>query len=118
MPLILTQPLERCPTFPELQALAGQHQVRIDGNELAGEFHHPDSEPPKITGHYVFGPDGDLHGDFSGDVMGKLGGSFSLTTGKAEIIITEKPFLLPKAVLTSMLSAALKDFCAGFADRK
>ncbi|HKW31146.1 MAG TPA: hypothetical protein VJT54_17610 [Verrucomicrobiae bacterium] len=115
MPIILTEQLERPPTFAELQTLAGQHQVRISGNGLAGDFCHPNPEQPKVTGHYAFEPNGDLRGDFIGHVMGKLAGSFRLTAGKAEIIITEKSFLLPEAVLKSTLSAALKEFCAKFA---
>ena len=114
MSIIIAQPLGRPPTFPELQALAGQHDVRIHGNESAGDFCHPDLEQPKVTGHYAFDPNGDIRGDFTGQVMGKLAGSFVLTAGKAEIIVTEKPFLLPEAVLKSMVSAALKDFCARF----
>jgi hypothetical protein len=114
MPFTVTHPLGRAPTFAELQALAGQHDIHIHGNELAGDFCHPNPEQPKITGHYAFEPNGDLHGDFTGHVMGKLAGSFALGTGKAEIIITEKPFLLPEAVLKSTLSTALKDFCNRF----
>jgi hypothetical protein len=114
MPIIITQQLERPPTFPELQALAGQYAVQISGNELAGDFCHPDPEQPMLAGHYAFGPNGDIRGDFTGHIMGKLAGSFALGTGKAEVIITEKPFLLPEAVLKSKLSAALKDFCDRF----
>jgi hypothetical protein len=47
--------------------------------------------------------------------MGKLTGTFEFTTGNAGITITEKPFLLPEAVLKTMLSEALKEFCAKFA---
>jgi|SRR5579859_1153469 len=115
MPITITQQLVRPPTFAELQALAGQHDVRINGNELAGDFCHPNLEQTKVTGHYAFEPNGDLRGDFTGHVMGKLAGRFALTAGNAEIIITEKPFLLPEAILKSALSAALRDFCAKFA---
>jgi hypothetical protein len=114
MHTIVTQPLGRCPTFAELRMLASQYDVQIEGNELAGEFCHPNSKQPKVTGHYVFAPNGDIRGEFTGHVMGKLAGSFALTPGRAEINITEKPFLLPEAVLQSTLSAALKDFCARF----
>jgi hypothetical protein len=114
MPITVTQSLKRPPTFAELQALAGQHDVHIRGNELTGDFYHPDLEQPKVTGHYAFEADGGLRGDFTGQIMGTLAGNFALTTGKAEIAITEKPFLLPEAVLKSKLSAALKDFCARF----
>jgi hypothetical protein len=114
MSFSVTQQLERPPTFPELQALARQHDVRINGNELAGDFCHPNPEQPKVTGHYAFEPNGDLRGDFTGHVLGNLVGSFVLTTGNAEIIVTEKPFLLPESVLKSTLSVALKDFCARF----
>jgi hypothetical protein len=118
MSLTITQPLGRPPAFAELQSLAGQYNVRIRGNDLAGDFCHPDPEQPRVTGHYVFDPNGDLHGDFTGHVLGKLAGRFSLVMGKAEITVTEKPLLLPEAVLKSKLSIALKDFCDRFAARQ
>lgn len=108
------QPLGRCPTFAELQALSEQHNIRIQGNELAGDFCHPNPEQPKVTGHYAFEPNGNIRGDFTAQIMGKLAGSFALGMGKAEVTITEKPFLLPEAVLKSTLSTALTDFCAKF----
>jgi len=114
MPFTVTHPLGRPPTFPELQTLAGQHDVHTIGNELAGEFCHPDAEQPKVNGNYAFEPNGDIRGNFTGNVLGKLAGSFVFTTGKAEVTITEKPFLLPEAVLRSKLSEALKEFCAKF----
>ena len=114
MPFTVTQSLARIPTFPELQALAGQFDVHIIGNELAGEFCHPDPEEPKAKGNYAFEPNGDIRGNFTGNVLGKLAGSFVFTAGKAEVTITEKPFLLPEAVLRSKLSEALKEFCARF----
>ena len=124
MPFTVTQPLGRPPTFPELQELARQHKVQIDGNELAGGFCHPDPEQPKVKGNYAFEPNGDLRGDLTvreglwpfvaGLVFGKLAGTFVFTTGKAEIAIIEKPFLIPEAVLKTMLSKALKEFCARF----
>jgi hypothetical protein len=112
MSFTITQPLERPPTFAEMQTLAGQHDVQIHGNELAGDFCHPNSKQPKVAGHYAFDPNGDVRGDFSANVMGKLAGSFTLVEGKIEVTITEKPFLLPEAVLKSSLSTALKEFCA------
>ena len=115
MPFTLTQQLVRPPNFAELQALAGQHDVQINGNELAGDFYHPDPEQPKVKGNYAFEPNGDIHGDFTGYVVGKLTGRFVLTTGKAEITIIERPFLLPESILKSKLTEALKEFCAGFA---
>jgi len=118
MPLTITQQLGRCPTFAELQALAGQHDVRINGNESAGEFYHPNSNQPKVTGHYAFEPNGDIRGDFAGHFMGKLSGFFTLTNGKAEVTVSEKPFLLPEALLKSTLSLALKDFCDKFTTDK
>jgi hypothetical protein len=112
--LTIIQPLGRPPTFAELQALAGQHDVQINGNESAGDFCHPNPKHPKVSGHYAFETNGDILGNFTGHVMGKLAGSFKLTTGQAEVTITEKPFLLPETLLKSTLSAVLKDFCAGF----
>lgn len=114
MPFTVTQPLGRVPTFPELQTLAGRHGVQIHGNELVGDFHHPDREQPKVTGNYRFEPDGGLHGEFIGNVLGKLTGTFAFVTGRAEVTITAKPFLLPKAVLKSKLSEALAGVCAQF----
>jgi hypothetical protein len=95
-----------------MQMLAGQHEVQIHGNELGGDFCHPNSEQPKVAGHYAFDPNGDVRGDFSANVMGKLAGRLLLTAGKIEVTITEKPFLLPEAVLKSTLSTALKEFCS------
>lgn len=112
MPLTIVQPLGRHPTFAEVQKLAGQHGVQIHGNELAGDFYHPNSEKPKVAGQYTVGPDGELHGDFHTNILGRLAGEFILAEGKAEVSITEKPFLLPEAVLKSTLSAALKEFSA------
>jgi hypothetical protein len=114
MPFTISHPLERPPTFSELQALARQHDVQINGNELAGDFCHPAPEQPKANGHYTFESNGDIHGDFTGYVVGKLTGTFMFTAGKAEVTITEKPFLIPEAVLKSTLSVVLKDFCAKF----
>jgi hypothetical protein len=114
MPFTVTHSLGRSPTFPELQALARQHDVHITGNEQAGGFHHPDQNQPKVKGNYAFEPNGDIRGDFTSYVIGKLTGTFVFATGKAEVTITEKPFLLPEAVLKSKLSEALKDFCAKF----
>jgi hypothetical protein len=114
MPFTITQPLGRLPTFPELQALAAQHDVQIHGNEQAGDFCHPNPEQPKVKGNYAFELNGDLRGDFAGHVVGKLAGTFVFTAGKAEITVTERPFLLPESVLKSTLSEALKEFCARF----
>jgi hypothetical protein len=111
MSFAITQPLERPPTYTEIQTLAGKHDVQIHGNELAGDFCHPSSEQPKVTGRYAFAPNGDIHGDFSANVMGKLAGRFALAAGKIEVTVTEKPFLLPEAILKSTLSNALKEFC-------
>jgi hypothetical protein len=111
MSFTITQPLERLPTFAEIQKLAGQHDVQLRGNEQAGDFCHPDAKQPKVTGRYTFGPNGEIGGDFNVNVMGKLAGCFALTAGKVEVTITEKPFLLPEAVLKSTLSAALREFC-------
>ena len=114
MPFTVTQPLGRLPTFAELQDLAGQHDVHIVGNEQAGSFCYPDPQQPRVKGNYTFEPDGDFQGTFAGQVAGKLAGSFAVTVGRAEIVITEKPFLMPEAILKSKLSAALKEFCATF----
>ncbi len=114
MPFTVTVQLGRPPTFPELQALAGQHDVRISGNELAGVFHHPNPEQPRVKGNYAFEPNGDIRGDFISQFMGQLAGTFVFETGKAEVTITEKPFLIPEAMLKSKLSEELKKFCDKF----
>ena len=114
MPFTVTHPLRRPPTFQELQVLAGQHEVQINGNEQAGGFLHPDREQPKVEGNYAFEQNGDIRGDFTGHIIGKLTGTFVFTTGKAAITITGKPFLIPEAVLKSKLTEALKEFCAKF----
>jgi hypothetical protein len=95
-----------------MQILAAQHDVQIRGNELAGDFCHPNREQPKVMGQYAFDPNGNIRGDFTANVMGKLAGHFTLTAGKIEVTITEKPFLLPEAILKSTLSTALKEFCS------
>jgi hypothetical protein len=107
-------PLGRPPTFLELHALAGQHDVRFNGNERAGDFCHPDPEQPKVKGNYTFEPNGDIRGDFTSQMFGKLAGTFLFAAGKVEITITERPFLLPEAMLKSKLSGALKEFCEKF----
>lgn len=114
MPFTITQALGRVPTFPELQALARQHQVQINGNGQAGEFQHPGSEQPTVAGNYVFEPDGNLRGDFTGNILGKLAGTFAFVKGRAEITITAKPLLLPEAFLKARLAAELEKFCAQF----
>ena len=114
MPLTVTHPLARPPTFAELQALARQHDVQISGDHLAGEFWHPNPQQPKVTGHYAFESNGDIRGEFTGDFMGKLTGSVVLATGKAEITITRKPLFLPEPLLRSGLAAGLEKFCAVF----
>jgi tRNA U34 2-thiouridine synthase MnmA/TrmU len=114
MSFTVTHSLGKLPTFPELQELARQHDVHINGNEQAGDFCHPNSEQPKVKGNYNFEPNGDIRGDFTSHVIGKLNGIFVFTTGKAEITITEKPFLFPEVVLKTKILEALKDFCAKF----
>lgn len=114
MPFTITLPLGRVPAFAELQALAGQHGVQIHGDARAGEFFHPDREQPKATGNYRFESDGGLRGEFTGNVLGKLAGTFVFQKGSAEVTITAKPFLLPEAVLKAKLAGALAGFCAQF----
>ncbi len=114
MAFTVTQPLGRVPTFAELQTLAGQHDVQIHGDERVGEFFHPDREQPKVAGNYRFESDGGLRGEFTGNVLGKLAGTFVFRTGNAEVSITAKPFLLPEAVLNSKLAEALPVVCAQF----
>lgn len=114
MAFTVTHPLGRVPTFRELQELAAGHGVQIHGNELAGDFHHPNPEQPKVSGIYRFEPDGALCGEFIGQVLGKLTGTFVFIAGKAEVTITAKPFLLPEALLKSKLSEALAAVCARF----
>jgi hypothetical protein len=114
MSLTITQQLGRPPTFPELQELAKQHEVQIDGNAQTGDFQHPDREHPRVKGRYTFEPNGDIRGEFTSQIIGKLAGRFVFATGQAEVTITEKPFLIPESVLRSKLSEALNVFCAKF----
>jgi hypothetical protein len=111
MSFTITQPLGRLPAFAEIQKLAEQHGVKIQGDERSGDFCHPNAGQPKIAGHYTIGLNSGIRGDFSANVMGKLAGNFALMAGTVEVTITEKPFLLPEAVLKSTLSAALLEFC-------
>jgi hypothetical protein len=76
-----------------------------------------------VKGNYTFEPNGNIRGDFNVRVkglrphaagLGKLTGSFVFMAGKAEVTITEKPFLLPEAVLRLKLLEALKEFCTKF----
>jgi hypothetical protein len=114
MPFTVTHPLGRVPAFAELQTLAGQNGVQVHGDERAGEFFHPDREQSKVTGNYRFESDGSLRGEFIGNVLGKLAGTFVFWSGSVEVTITAKPFLLPEAVLKSKLAGALAEFCAQF----
>ncbi|MFZ0827356.1 MAG: hypothetical protein WAO02_08020 [Verrucomicrobiia bacterium] len=114
MSFTVTHPMARPPTFPELKALAGQHEVQIDGNELAGGFCHPDPVQPRVKGNYAFASNGDVRGEFTGQAFGKLAGTFVFGTGQAEITITEKPLLIPEAMLKSKLTEALEEFCEKF----
>jgi hypothetical protein len=112
MSFTITHPLGRPPTFPELQELARQHDVQINGGDQAGGFRHPQAE-----GNYAFEQNGNIRGDFTSRVIGKLSGTFVFAAGKAEVTITEKPFFVPDAVLKSKLSQELEAFCAKFPPR-
>ena len=89
--------------------MAKQHEVQINGNEQGGSFRHP-----SVEGNYTLEQNGDFRGDFTSQLIGKLAGNFAFVAGQAEITITEKPFLLPEAMLKSKLSDELKRFCAQF----
>ncbi len=110
MPITISHPLGRVPTFPELQALARQHGVQLNGDAQSGDFQHPDG----VSGNYSVAPDGGLRGQFAARILGKLAGTFLFVAGKAEVTITEKPFLLPEAVLKSKVAEGLAGFCAQF----
>ena len=112
MSFTITEPLGRQPTFAEIQMLASHHDIHIRGSGETGDFCHPNSDQPQVTGNYSFSPNGDIRGNFNAQIMGKLAGQFAITVGKIEVTITEKPFLLPEAILKSGLSSALKEFCA------
>jgi len=49
-----------------------------------------------VSGVYRFEPDGALCGEFTGQVLGKLTGTFVFIAGKAEVTITAKPSCCPK----------------------
>ena len=108
-PFTISRPLGRVPTFTELKTLAQEFEIQISGSEQTGIVSHP-----KVNGTYTFETNGDLRGDFTALVLGKIPGVFMLMAGKAEITITDKPFLLPEAGLRSKLSKGLEMFCAKF----
>jgi hypothetical protein len=110
MSFTVTHPIGRVPTYAELQDLAGQFGVEIIDSDLKGEFTHP-----KATGKYTFEKAGELHGDFAGHhVLGQITGIFVIMTGNAEITITQKPFLMPEALLRSEILNQSTVFCAKF----
>lgn len=108
-PFTVSHPLGRVPIFPELQELAKPHEVQINGNDQAGDFSHP-----KANGKFIFEKDGSIKGDFTGQVLGIISGVFIFMTGKAEVTITQRPFLLPEAVLKSHILEGLEVFCVKF----
>jgi len=77
-------------------------------------FCHPDPEQPKVKGNYTFEPNGRHPRQICRRRARETGRELRVYDWKGEITITEKPFLLPEAVLKSTLSVVLKDFCAKF----
>jgi hypothetical protein len=109
-PFTITHTVGRVPTFAELQALAKEHEIQINGTPQAGEFSHS-----KATGKYAFEKNGDLGGDFTGQhVLGIITGVYVIATGKAEVTINSKPFLMPEGALKANILEGLKVFCAKF----
>ncbi|HEV2693873.1 MAG TPA: hypothetical protein VG347_13350 [Verrucomicrobiae bacterium] len=108
-PFTISHPLGRVPTFTEIRTLAQEFEIQISGNDQAGAVSHP-----KANGTYTFENKGGLRGDFTAVVLGKITGVFVLMTGKAEITITDKPYLLPVALLKSKLLQGLEAFCTRF----
>jgi hypothetical protein len=109
MRFTVTHTIGRVPTFAELQNLAKEHDVQIVGDDQKGEFNHP-----KAAGKYTFENGGELRGDFTGQVLGQITGFYVFMTGRADITITEWPFLLPERILRPRILEGLKAFCAKF----
>jgi len=112
LPFTVTEPLERIPTFPELQALAKEYEIQINGNELAGDFVHS-----KATGKYIFENNGIIHGDFIGHhMLVRITGEFVLTTGTAAVTVSDANWAakLNEESVKSGISKGLKTICAKF----
>ena len=94
--------LEQIPSYLVLCNLAGQHQVRVTGNEQTGSF-----SCRGVEGDYAFRDDG-IRGKFAGH---GLTGEFSFEIGKATVTVMEKPFWLPTALLKQKIAAGLDTLC-------
>jgi hypothetical protein len=109
-PFTVSHPIGKIPTFLELQKLADEHAVQINGNDQAGDFKHPEA-----TGKYTFEKNGDIHGEFAANhVLGIITGIYVISTGKVDVTITGKPWLMPEGTLKEKLSEGLVVFCAKF----
>ncbi len=110
MPLTISHPIGKVPSFLELKKLADEHGVQINGNDQSGDFKHPDA-----TGKYTFEKNGKIHGEFTAThTLGIVTGIYIILTGKVEVTITGKPFLMPEVMLKGKLSEGLTAFCAKF----
>ena len=110
MSFTVSHPLGRIPTFAELLELAREQAVQINGNDQAGEFSHP-----RATGNYTFAKNGEIRGEFTGHLgVGIITGIYMFMTGKVEVTIAKKPFLIPEGPLKSNITEGLKGFCAKF----
>jgi hypothetical protein len=101
----VTHPIQRIPTFTELHGMAQKHKVEIKGNNQAGEFSHQ-----WINGNYKFRENGEIHGDFTGQVVG----TFDFQGGKASVTVASRPFWLLEGILKIKLLEGLKGFDDAF----
>src|SRR5688572_27611844 len=102
MSFTITRNLKRLPTYPILCKLAEQNHVSVTGNERTGSF-----SSQGVEGDYEFGEDG-IHGKFAGR---GVAGEFSFEIGKVAVIITDKPFWLPEALLKQKIMEGLDTLC-------
>ena len=109
-PITVSHPIGRIPTFFELQGLAKENGVQINGNEQIGEFSRPQAK-----GIYSFEKTGDISGELIVEhTLGVITGIFIIASRKVEVTVKSKPFLMPEGALISKIFEGLKVFCAKF----
>jgi len=102
MSFTITRNLEQLPSYPMLRKLAGQNHISVTGDERTGSF-----AGRGVTGDYEFAEDR-IHGKFGGH---GITGEFSITSGRAAVTITDKPFWLPETLLKQKITDGLDRFC-------
>jgi hypothetical protein len=98
MSFTIIKNLEQLPSYLMLCKLAEQHRVNVTGNEHTGSF-----SCRGVEGDYAIEEDG-IRGKI---VSHGVTGMFSLESGKATITVIEKPFWLPKLLLTQKITEGL-----------